>query len=71
MDPEDFSDFCASCEADAECKACIPDPFTQALFQGCCVDGPGHGERSRSQLHVNLAGTGTRLILGWLFKFVC
>ena len=27
-----------------------------------------HGERSRSQLLFKLGGTGTRLILGWLFK---
>ena len=33
--------------------------------------GQGHGERSRSQLLFKLAGTGTRLILGWLFKFGC
>ena len=29
----------------------------------------GRGERSRSQLLFKLAGTGTRLILGWLLKF--
>ena len=32
---------------------------------------PGHGERSRSQLLFKLAGTETRLIWGWLFKFGC
>ena len=32
---------------------------------------PCHGERSRSQLFFKLAGAGTRLILGWLFKFGC
>ena len=29
------------------------------------------GERSRSQLLLKEAGTGTKLILGWLFKFGC
>ena len=35
------------------------------------IVGACHGERSRSQLLFKLAGTGTRLILGWLFKFGC
>ena len=34
-------------------------------------DRPRHGERSRLQLLLKLAGAETRLISGWLFKFGC
>ena len=37
------------------------------VFNLASVDG--HGERSRSPLLLKSAGTGTMLILRWLFKF--
>ena len=74
---QDFVECPKGQEVDYETNTCAGCPAASFLIMmgGACLPCPagehGHGERSRSQLHFKLAGTGTMLILGWLFKFGC